>query len=227
MKFRLGYKAFRIGLLLLALSTASAQAQVLTFDQAKQRADAGDAFGQAVVALHYQLGWYTQKNPQLAAKYAIASAEAGQSLGQFRLGALLRAGEGVPKDEEQGLALQSAAFNSLYEADDPYSITSAAIMIFQGKVVGQDVSQAERRRDAAALYKKAAGMGYAPAVFNYAMCAEAGPFAMVMMTAPTHPPVELPPIAKAQPASEPAAVATEQPSGDAPAPEKKSGWWPF
>jgi TPR repeat protein len=174
MKFALGYKAFRLGFLLLALSTASAQAQVLSFDQAKQRADAGDAFAQAVVALHYQLGWNTQKNPQLAAKYAIASAEAGHPLGQFRLGALLRAGEGAPKDEQQGLALQSASFNALYNAQDPYSITSAAIMIFQGKVVGQDVSQDERRRDAAALYKKAADMNYAPAQFNYAMCAEAG-----------------------------------------------------
>jgi tetratricopeptide (TPR) repeat protein len=51
---------------------------------------------------------------------------------------------------------------------------------------------------------------------------EAGPFAMVMMTAPTHPPVELPPIAKAELKSAPASDA-----GAAPAPEKKSGWWPF
>lgn len=40
----------------LAVSTFSASAQILTFDQAKQRADQGDAFAQAVVALHYQLG---------------------------------------------------------------------------------------------------------------------------------------------------------------------------
>ncbi len=217
---------FCVGLLAWAAATVQIQAEVLSFDQAKQRADAGDALAQAVVALHYQLGWNTQKNPRLAAKYAIASAEAGQPLGQFRLGALLRAGEGVPKDEEQGLALQSAAFNSLYEADDPYSITSAAIMIFQGKVVGQDVSQAERRRDAAALYKKAAGMGYAPAVFNYAMCAEAGPFAMVMMTAPTHPPVDLPPIAKLGAKDASTSASTTQ-SSDESASEKKSSWWPF
>jgi CHAT domain-containing protein len=56
---------------------------------------------------------------------------------------------------------------------------------------------------------------------------EAGPFAMVMMTAPTHPPVELPPTAKAEPASDTSAVSTEQPNGDAPAPEKKSAWWPL
>lgn len=153
-----------------ALSAIFASAQVLSFDQAKQRADQGDAFAQAVVALHYQLGWNTQKNPGLAAEYAAASAEAGHPLGQFRLGAILRAGEGVPKDEQQGLTLQAASFNALYNAEDPYSITSAAIMISQGKVVGQNIAEDERRRDAAALYKKAAGMGYAPAMFNYIMC---------------------------------------------------------
>jgi hypothetical protein len=174
MKFPLGYKVFRLGLLLVAACTVQGQAQVLSFEQAKQRADAGDAFAQAVVALHYQLGWNTEKNPELAARYAAASANAGHPLGKFRLGALLRAGEGVPKDEQQGLALQSASFNALYDAQDPYSITSAAIMIFQGKVVGQDTPEDERRRDAAALYKKAADMGYAPAQFNYAMALNDG-----------------------------------------------------
>jgi CHAT domain-containing protein len=56
---------------------------------------------------------------------------------------------------------------------------------------------------------------------------EAGPFAMVMMTAPSHPPVELPPIAKAELASKPATALSEQPPSDAPASEKKSSWWPF
>jgi hypothetical protein len=151
-----------------------ASAQVLSFEEAKQRADQGDAFAQAIVALHYQLGWNTQKNPELAAKYAIASAEAGHPLGQFRLGALLRAGEGVQKDEQKGLALQSASFNALYNTPDPYSGTAVGIMIFQGKVVGQDTPEVQRQRDAAAIYKRAADMGYAPAQFNFSMCAAAG-----------------------------------------------------
>jgi len=144
-------------------------AEVLSFDQARQRADNGDAFAQAVVALHYQLGWKAQKNTELAARYALASANAKHPLGLFRLGALMRTGEGLLKDEQKGLSLQSAAFNALYNAQDPYSISSAAIMIFQGKVVGQNVSEDKRHRDAVALYKKAAEMGYAPAQFNYAM----------------------------------------------------------
>ncbi len=161
-------------ILILGLLAAPLSAQVLSFEEAKERADAGDAFAQAVVALHYQLGWNTEKNPELAVKYARESANAGEPLGQFRLGALMRAGEGVAKDEEQGLAYQATSFNGLAAAQDPYSITSAAIMIFQGKVVGQGVPQDQRRKDAANLYKKAADMGYAPAQFNYAMALNDG-----------------------------------------------------
>jgi hypothetical protein len=160
---------------------STAYGQVLTFDQAKQRADAGDAFAQAVVALHYQLGWNTEKNPELAVKYALASAKAGSPLGQFRLGALLRAGEGVPKDEERGLSFQAAAAEGLNRSKDPYSLTALGVLIFQGKAVAQDVPQAERYKEAARLYKLAAGgapgdwtSGFAPAAFNYAMCADAG-----------------------------------------------------
>ncbi len=148
--------------------------RVLSFEEAKMAADQGDAFAQAIAALHYQLGWNIAKNPELAAKYAAASANAGEPMGQFRLGALMREGVGVPKDEERGLSLQAASFNGLYNAQDPYSMTAAGIMIFQGKVVGQNISQGERRRDAAALYKRAADLGFAPAQFNYAMCAESG-----------------------------------------------------
>ena len=146
----------------------------MTFEEARQRADKGDAFAQTVVALQCQLGWNTKKDPQQAVKYASASANAGEPLGQFRLGALLRAGEGIAKDEQQGLAYQAASFSGLSDVQDPYSMTAVGILIFQGKVVGQNVPKDQRRKDAANLYKKAADMGYAPAQFNYAMCTEAG-----------------------------------------------------
>jgi CHAT domain-containing protein len=55
---------------------------------------------------------------------------------------------------------------------------------------------------------------------------EAGPFAMVMMTAPTHPPVELPPIAKRESKDQSASEPATQSADESPA-EKKSGWWPF
>ena len=161
---------------LLALVTIPTvnHAQILTFDQAKQRADRGDAFAQAVVALHYQLGWNTEKNPELAAKYATASAKARNPLGLFRLGALMRAGDGVLKDEQRGLTYQAASFDGLNRSQDPYSVTALGILIYQGKVVAQDVPKEQRYKEAARLYKMAADETYEPAMFNYAMCAEAG-----------------------------------------------------
>jgi len=146
----------------------------MTFDQAKQRADKGDAFAQAVVAMHYQIGWETEKNVKQAARYAHASAKAKHALGLFRVGTMLRNGEGFSKDEKKGLELQGMSYKALKDAKDPYSITATAIMIFQGKVAGQSIDENERRRVAAGLYKQAADMGFAPAQFNYAMALNDG-----------------------------------------------------
>jgi CHAT domain-containing protein/TPR repeat protein len=169
MKFPLGSKGFLLSLLLLAASTAPSQAQVLSFDQAKQRADAGDAYAQAVASIHYSLGWQVPKNVDLALQYAMASAKAGHPLGAYRVGAALRSGEGVDKDEERGLSIQAETADGLNNmSGDPYAMTSLGVMLFQGKILQ------ENKREAARLYKAAADMGYAPALFNYAMCAEAG-----------------------------------------------------
>ena len=157
------------------------QNAVLTFAEAKQLADRGDARAQAIVAMHYQLGWQTEKNPELAVKYAIDSANARHPLGYFRLGSLLRAGEGYPKDEQKGLSFQSASIDGLNRSKDPYSQTALGLLVFQGKVIAQNVPKEERYKEAARLYKLAAGgapgdwtSGFAPAAFNYAMCADAG-----------------------------------------------------
>ena len=159
----------------LATSVFCASAQVLTFDQAKQRADQGDAYAQAVVALHYQLGWGVPAFDEAAAQYAVASAKAGHPLGMFRLGSLLRGGDGLTKDEQQGLALQAASFDGLNRmTGDPYAATSLGVMVFQGKAVWQNVPQDRRRQQAALLYKKAADLGFAPAQFNYAMALNDG-----------------------------------------------------
>jgi hypothetical protein len=90
-------------------------------------------------------------------------------MGLFRLGSLLREGQGIGKDERQGLELQRQSFQGLDRmVGNPYAITSLGVMLFQGKIVP------ENRSKAAELYRKAADMGFAPAQFNYAMCAEAG-----------------------------------------------------
>jgi TPR repeat protein len=142
-----------------------------SFEEAKSAADQGSAKGQGIVATYYAIGWQTSKNPVLAVSYAQQSARAGDPLGKFRLGALLRNGEGITKDEALGLRLQNEAaaiWGKGFDEGDPFAMTAVGVALFQGKVVTQDKARA------AQLYKKAADMGYAPAQFNYAMCAKDG-----------------------------------------------------
>jgi len=142
---------------------------ILTFDEAKELADQGDAFGEAVVAFHYSIGWQTEKNPELALENAQSSADKGNPLGMFRLGSFFLWGDGVEKNEEAGLALQDQALTGLNEMEgNPYSITALGVVLFQGKVLDKDLATAAK------LYKKAADMGFAPAQYNYAKCAEFG-----------------------------------------------------
>lgn len=142
---------------------------ILTFDEAKELADQGDAFGEAVVAFHYSIGWQTEKNPDLALEKAQSSADKGNPLGMFRLGSFFLWGDGVEKNEEAGLALQDQALTGLNEMEgNPYSMTALGVVLFQGKVLDKDLATAAK------LYKKAADVGFAPAQYNYAKCAEFG-----------------------------------------------------
>lgn len=170
MKFSSKTNAICTAIVALAVSTLCAtSAQVLTFEEAKERADAGDAYAQAVVSIHYSLGWLAPKDVDRALEYAMASAKAGHPLGAYRVGAALRSGEGVEKDEERGLSIQAKTADGLNNmTGDPYAMTSLGVMLFQGKILE------ENKKEAMRLYKAAADMGYAPAQFNYAMCAEAG-----------------------------------------------------
>ncbi len=143
--------------------------RVLNFNEAKQMADQGNAYGEAVVAFHYSVGWQTEKNLELAAKYATSSARKGHPLGIFRLGVLSRAGEGIERNEDQGLALQKKAFAGLNKMQgNPYAITALGEMLTEGKVLP------ENKKDAVRLFKVAADSGFAPAQFNYARCAQDG-----------------------------------------------------
>ena len=145
--------------------------RILSFKEAKKFADLGDAQAQAIVAMHYQLGWQTEKNPELAFKYARSSAQKGHPMGSFRLGSILRIGEGVAKNEVLGVDLQKRSFDGLNKMPgNPYAITALGVMLFQGKAVRAN------KKEAARLYKIAADMGFAPAQFNLAQCIKAGYF---------------------------------------------------
>jgi TPR repeat protein len=144
---------------------------ILTFKDAKAAADQGDAYANAIVSLHYELGWQTEKSMDNAVKYASASTQAGNPLGMYRFGALMRSGAcGVQKDAE-GIAMQIKSLQGIGQMGqnrNPYAITSIGVVLFQGKLVP------ENRAKAALYYKTAADLGYAPAKFNYAMCAYSG-----------------------------------------------------
>ena len=156
-------------LLAMTIGAVAQDNNILSFEEAKSLADQGDAYGEAIAAFHYSVGWDTDKNLEMAAQYAQSSAEKKNPLGLFRLGSLTIAGEGVEKNEELGLALQDEALTGLNEMEgNPYSITALGVALFQGKVLDQD------HATAAKLYKKAADMGFAPAQYNYAKCAEFG-----------------------------------------------------
>jgi TPR repeat protein len=114
-------QAFGPAIVSFAMCVSTAGAQVLPFDQAKERADTGDAFAQAIVAMHYQLGWNTEKNLEQAAKYATASSKARSPLGYFRVGTMIRNGEVFAKDEKKGLELQAASHNTEHIITTPNS----------------------------------------------------------------------------------------------------------
>jgi TPR repeat protein len=156
-------------LLAMTVGVVAQDNNILSFEEAKSLADQGDAYGEAIAAFHYSVGWDTNKNLEMAAQYAQSSAEKKNPLGLFRLGSLTIAGEGVEKNEELGLALQDEALMGLNEMEgNPYSITALGVVLFQGKVLDKDLATAAK------LYKKAADMGFAPAQYNYAKCAEFG-----------------------------------------------------
>ena len=161
--------------LLAVVALANAQNKaVLTFTEAKQLADRGDARAQAIVAMHYQLGWQTEKNEGLAGRYAQASAEAGHPLGIYRLGNLLVSGINGQKDSQTGYKLQAASVEGIAKLGtnqnfpDPYAQLAYGIMCFQGKVCPQDKVTAVK------AYHHAAVQGLAPAIFNYIMASIEG-----------------------------------------------------
>lgn len=149
---------------------ASPSSKILSFNDALQRADQGDAYAQAVVSIYYALGYMTDKNMELASKYAILSAKQGNPLGIYRLGVMRQDGEGgIQQDQQQGIALKSAAFQGLNNmSGDPYAITALGIMCFRGEGVQKNLTEA------AELYKIAADMGYAPAQYTYSVCLVSG-----------------------------------------------------
>jgi uncharacterized protein len=141
----------------------------MLFAEALRRADQGDAYAQAVVSIYYGTGYFTERNTDKAADYAVRSAQQRHPLGLYRLGTLLQAGEGFPQNEIEGMKLKKASLGGLRQmSGDPYAMTALGIMYFRGENVERN------RAEAARLYKFAADAGYAPAQYIFSACLLAG-----------------------------------------------------
>jgi uncharacterized caspase-like protein len=152
-------------------SDPSWQKDVLSFEDAKAAADNGNPYAQAVVSLHYELGWQTVQSVDNAVRYAAESAQAGNPLGMYCYGALLRSGTCGDRRKAEGLEMQIKSLKGLDQMareNNPYAMTSVGVVLFQGELVPQDLD------NSALWYKNAADKKYYPAMFNYAMCAYSG-----------------------------------------------------
>ena len=162
---------FTTSLFAAILLTSSSLFAFTDLVDAKREVDQGDAQSEAIVATFYELGWHKDKDLALAVHYPQLSIKAGNPQGKFSLGNLPPNGDGISKDEASGLPLQNEVarigVRKLMKAT-PFTLTAIGVALFQGKVIKQDKEQA------AQFYMKAADMGFAPAQFNYPMCAKDG-----------------------------------------------------
>jgi hypothetical protein len=143
--------------------SSGSEGRVLEFDEALSRADAGDAYSQAVVSIYYGMGYKTDKNLDRSAFYALKSAAQGNPLGIYRVGVMRSNGDGMQKNKEQGKTLKRKALNGLNSmTGDPYALNVLGVLAYTGDGVPQDNNEALR------FYKLSADLGYAPAQYNYA-----------------------------------------------------------
>ncbi|MEI6279457.1 MAG: tetratricopeptide repeat protein [Verrucomicrobiae bacterium] len=150
-------------------SEQSNDSRILSYGKAVEKANAGDAYAQAVLSIYYGVGYKTQKNTEKSAALAMASAKQGHPLGIYRLGVMRQTGEGMQKSDEQGKKLKSQSIDGLNNMEgDPYALTALGVMLYRGEVVVENKSEAAR------VYRLAADQGYAPAQYSYAVCLDRG-----------------------------------------------------
>jgi TPR repeat protein len=143
--------------------------RVLSFGKAVEKANAGDAYAQAILSIYYGVGYKTQKDVEKSAALAMASAKQGHPLGIYRLGVMRQTGDGMEKNDEQGIKLKMNSIEGLNNMEgDPYALTALGVMLYRGEAIG------ENKPEAARLYSLAADQGYAPAQYSYAVCLDKG-----------------------------------------------------
>jgi CHAT domain-containing protein len=150
-------------------TTPGESSYVLELQDALTKADAGDAYAQAVVSIYYTMAYKAPKDTAKGLAYAMKSAAQKNPLGIYQVGALRELGSGVKKDKAQAHKLMAEAFDGLNTLNgDPYALYDLGYMALSGIGVEQSPKEAAR------LFKTSADLGYAPAQKMYSLLLEKG-----------------------------------------------------
>jgi TPR repeat protein len=129
--------------------------KILEFQVALAKADAGDAYAQAVVSIYYGLGVGCDPDPAKSKDYVMLSAKQQNPLGIYRLAEMREVGEGMDQNSEQALQLMKKAKPGLQKLSrDPYALTALAT------IYERENPDSPKIRE---VLTKASEMGYEPA----------------------------------------------------------------
>ena len=129
----------------------------------KERAEAGDAQGQALYGRALSNGWGVEKDQNESIKWLKMSADAGNLIGITSLSQSLRFGYGIEKDIPKANELLALA------ATRGFPRAQFLVGVFLRSGGGEN-----NEREAVEWYTKAAEQGYADAQFNLALCYDDG-----------------------------------------------------
>lgn len=141
--------------------------RVLSFEEAARRSDAGEAYAQAIVGTYYTYGYKVEKDEKKALEYLLKSAAQNHPLGIRSIGHKRLNGQGMEKNEQQGLKLIRDAFDGLNNMEgDPYALHALASDVLKATMQkvksGDSKGISQQREEFLRLYQLAADKGYAP-----------------------------------------------------------------
>jgi CHAT domain-containing protein len=134
---------------------SSRSEKILSFEAALAKANAGNAYAQAIVSIYYGLGFECEQDDSKSKEYVMLSAKQQNPLGIYRLAEMREAGQGMDQNTEQAEQLMQKAKSGLQKlSGDPYAMTALAT------IYERENPASTKARD---LLTKAAEMGYEPA----------------------------------------------------------------
>jgi TPR repeat protein len=138
-----------------AAKPSSRSEKILSFKAALAKANAGNAYAQAVVSIYYGVGFECEQDDSKSKEYVMLSAKQQNPLGIYRLAEMREVGQGMDQNTEQATQLMQKAKSGLQKlSGDPYAMTALAT------IYKRENPASPKARE---LLTKAAEMGYEPA----------------------------------------------------------------